>query len=160
MRNHLLAIACCTILGAIAISCATVKPTENQHALASWIDFYYVDVIYQLGEPHYIYSDGLTGKVLAYENVLQRSNINMIGYYDESYHLEIYDVVWNQSTNRTTPSRVAQTYDILYVDKDGFVYSIQSNKSSREIRKTSENNAVIVGVISFGLLLILLLSAE
>lgn len=142
------------------VSCATVKPTENQIALASWIDFYYVDIFNQLGDPAFIYNDGLTGRVLAYENVLQRSNYNLIDNYNDDYHKTVYEIVWNQSTSRTTPSTIAQSYDILYIDKDGYVYSIQSNKSSREVRRSSENNAVVIGVVGAIIYLMLLIASE
>lgn len=143
-----------------SVSCTSVKPTQNHITLSSWIDTYYVDAIYQLGDPLYIFSDGLSGKVLVYENVLDKVNFQSLGSYDESYIIETQDMVWNQSTTRTIPPRIAQTTDLLYVDKDGGSYSIQSNKSNRKVRQKHENNAIIVGVVSISVLLILLLTAE
>jgi hypothetical protein len=56
--------------------------------------------------------------------------------------------------------RVERESDLLYIDKDGVVYSFQSNKSDKIVRQEYENEVVIIGVITtFGLLGLLLLGS-
>lgn len=140
-------------------SCASVKPTENHKALVGWVDIFYVDAVNQLGMPEMVYEDGLNGRVLVYGEVVEIVNYNSLGNYDELFKDEVYKKVWVENLNRHTPTRIATSFDMLYVNNDGIIYSYQSNKSDREVRINHENGVIIGGVI-IGVLTILLLVAS
>lgn len=138
----------------VAISgCTTVKPTSRYKALSSWIDYHYYEALFELGRPLEVFSDNI-GRVLVYESVNQVPPPRIIVPEDS---LASFDyVVWDHALSRDVPTNYARTYDLLYIDKDGRIYSIQSNESSREMRVNYENGLIVGGIVTGIALLVLL----
>lgn len=135
-------------------SCATSLNESSKSSLSSWIDVYYADVLYQLGQPSYIFSDGLSGRVLVYHNVSQSPILDGLNQYSDSDYSLYYSLVWDSSIQRTVSSRIASYNELLYVDNDGYVYSIQSNKTDREQRIKAENDLITFGLLGTVLLVV------
>lgn len=138
--------------------CATVEnSTLNQ--LNGWTDRHYAEAMYQLGRPEYLFVDG-PALVLAYGAVAQVPRSSFIEVPQDS--LVAYDsLIVATAEVRPIPRRVAQAYDLLYVDREGLIYAYQSNESSREERVVFETNTILAGVgLLAGLLLLAVLTAD
>lgn len=134
--------------------CTTVQPTPRHVALAQWVGMSFYDALFQLGRPIDVYSDGLTGRVLVYPEV-NSAPIGSLVVPEDS--IRAYDwIVWDNSLDRTPPTYVAQQCDMIFIDKDGYVYSFQSNESDRQVRVAYED-AMIVGGLITGVMLVMLL---
>lgn len=134
--------------------CTTVQPTTRHNALAQWVGMSFYDAIYQLGRPVDVYSDGLTGRVLVYPAVSSLPVGSLVMPEDS---LSVYDwLVWDSSLDRTPPTFLSQQCDMIFVDKDGYVYSFQSNESDRQVRIAYEEELIVGGIIAGALMIALL----
>lgn len=141
----------------VCSGCAVTAPQSMQYA-ASWVNQPYEDVLFNVGRPTAIYDDGHGGRALVYDSIsMSRSD----GVSAPSDSLETYEqVVWYSNQRSTVPNRMAQTHDLLFVDREGLIYSIQSNQGSRVVREQVELNVVYAGIISGLVLLLILVSTD
>jgi len=139
-------------------ACATVNPTQSHYAMSSWVDLYYVDVIYQLGYPEFVFEDQVNGRVLVYNNIENEVNTSQLNNYDSEFEDQTRYIVWENQIERAVPTRIERETDLLFVNQDGIIYSYQSNKNDKIVREEYESEVVIVGVVStialIGLLLL------
>ena len=144
-----------------AIAGCTVTEPARRTFLRSWVGYHYLDVLATVGRPLEVYSDGLTGRVLVFREITDLPPTERTQIPDDS--ISVFEsIVWDSELAGRTPSTyVVASFDQLYVDKDGYVYSFQSNESDREIRHKFESQAVIIGVASvFVGILVLIIAAE
>ena len=133
------------------VGCATVQPTERHIALSAWLGLYYLEVLHQLGPPLDVFSDGASGRVLVYPEVTYPPTSRDAISADS---LEAYDaIVWYSALDRYPPTYIEETYDMLFIDKDGRVYSFQSNDSDRAVRLAYERELIVGGMIGSVVLL-------
>lgn len=139
-------------------SCATYRPTETHLALSSWIDVYYTDVLFQIGWPDVVFQDGLGGRVLAYESVTKSFESTGSESYSEAFLDQAFTQVWTDNINRHVTTHHARNYELIYIDRDGYVYSFQTNRSDKVSRVDYEQQVIVGAVILVAGYLLLLLA--
>lgn len=140
-------------------ACSTTNPTARHGALGQWVGHSYEKALTQLGTPVDVFSDGLSGRVLVYKTVAKVPSYQMPSDVDEMREL-FHQIVWVDANDRTVPTRTAQQNELLYVDRDGIIYSVQSNAGDRERRVQEEKVLIAVGAMSVIALIALLATAN
>lgn len=144
----------------VALSaCSTTSPTARHGALGQWVGHSYEKAVTQLGAPTDVFSDGMSGRVMVYRKVAE-SPAHRLASEVQQMGEQAHRIVWIDAHDRTVPTRIAQHHELLYVDRDGLIYSVQSNAGDRERRVQGERALIAVGAISAIALIALLATAN
>ena len=134
--------------------CAVTVPRHYQSAY-SWTNANYESLLAVNGVPDAVYEDGHGGRALVFRSPLKPLDDQEVSI--SSNEVERFQkVVWDRNLRGLVPFREAQRSDIIYVDQEGVVYSVQSNLGAKVVRESQETNAIIGGMVGVVVLVLLL----